>query len=41
MVGGGREWVHEWGSTLIEAGEGGGDRGFLVGTPGKRKTFEK
>ena len=30
-----REWVGEQGSTLIEAGEGGWDRGFLERKPGK------
>jgi hypothetical protein len=28
------------GYTLIEAGGGGGDRGFPKGRPGKGKTFE-
>jgi hypothetical protein len=28
------------GSTLIEAGGGGWDKGFLKERPGKRKTFE-
>jgi hypothetical protein len=37
---GGRMGVGEWGSTLIEAGRGGWDRGFLKGRPRKGKTFE-
>jgi hypothetical protein len=34
------EWMGRWGSTLIEAGEGGIEWGFLKGRPGKGKTFE-
>jgi hypothetical protein len=26
----GREWVSGWGSSLIETGEGGGDRGLQI-----------
>jgi hypothetical protein len=29
-----------WGSTLIESGEGGWQKGFLGGAPGKGITFE-
>jgi hypothetical protein len=29
-----------WGSTFLEAGEGGWFRGFLKGRPGKGKIFE-
>jgi hypothetical protein len=32
--------VSEWGSTLIEAGEGGWDKGFHEERPGKGITFE-
>ena len=34
------EWVGGWGSTFIEAGGGGWDRGFQKGRPGKGKTFK-
>jgi hypothetical protein len=34
------EWVGGLGSTLIEAREGGRDKGFSKGRPGKGKTFE-
>jgi hypothetical protein len=36
----GRSGYVGWGSTLIEQGEAGWDRGFLEGKPGKRMTFE-
>jgi hypothetical protein len=38
--GGGSGWVGGWGSTLIEAGEGGWATGFPEGKPGKGITFE-
>jgi hypothetical protein len=37
---GGEERVGGWGSTLIEAGGGGWDRGFAERKPGKGITFE-
>jgi len=38
--GGRREWVGGWESTIIEAREGGWDRGFQKGKSGKGITFE-
>jgi hypothetical protein len=35
-----QEWVGRWGSSLIEAGEGGEDRRFVEGKLGRRITFE-